>query len=599
MRYYLIWLSLLELLPATVQLATALTTTSTTTLPAREPTLEEIARRYTKRTAGGVHLPIVSRETPWLVRRGTAAGIGLGDYVDVAYTVLITVGGITTPLILDTGSSDLWIMSDACTRGCAGDVTLYPQSSFRYAGQDVKLLYGDSKSGTFASGIIGGDTVDLAGLALQNQYFAAINKTNTSVAEVGAAGIFGLGFPVNSVIWNTMFSEKYHLNQNVLRKRRDTDTTTERETPMEHPKLKLGSPFPNAHFLRRSRFPSLPGLLGAPSRHTARQTSSVLYSAFASYATLGPFLPRLVATGGALSQPMFSVTLQRDTVDVGGSVGMLSIGELPAGVDVENMTWVPLRLYTYDEGGFPAPPDAPNEVYPITWEVMLDGVYFDGKKLPNSTSSSSSIALSALIDTGNSLIRGPSDIVAYIQSQLGRVFPCSEPHTLAFQIGGKMFPVDPRDFVSQAYVNNAEACTPNLIATDPPEVGGYQFSWSLGTPFLKGVLSSYYYGNLTYPSVDPPKMGFLSTVPTDAAQQMKNAANAAAKADENFPAVSEPAPSGTIRPLLTNVTGIPQPTSQTAVKNGALRMNQFELSGARCTLVLVFLLAWLAPFLPL
>ncbi len=39
------------------------------------------------------------------------------------------------------------------------------------------------------------------------------------------------------------------------------------------------------------------------------------------------------------------------------------------------------------------------KVYPIAWEVMLDGVYFDGKKLPNSTLSSSTIELSALIDT--------------------------------------------------------------------------------------------------------------------------------------------------------------------------------------------------------
>jgi Eukaryotic aspartyl protease len=62
---------------------------------------------------------------------------------------------------------------------------------------------------------------------------------------------------------------------------------------------------------------------------------------------------------------------------------------------------------------------------------------------------------------------------------------CSEPHTLAFQIGGKLFPVDPRDFVNQVHENSVDECAPNLVATDPPAVGRYLYSWSLGGPFLK------------------------------------------------------------------------------------------------------------------
>jgi len=87
-------------------------------------------------------------------------------------------------------------MSDACTAGCTG-VPVYPQSTFRYSGIDAELFYGDSRTGTYATGMIGEDTVDLAGLAQQDHFFAAINSTNTSVIEVGAAGIFGLGFTIN------------------------------------------------------------------------------------------------------------------------------------------------------------------------------------------------------------------------------------------------------------------------------------------------------------------------------------------------------------------------------------------------------------------
>jgi phytepsin len=109
---------------------------------------------------------------------------------------------ITPPLTTDTGSSDLWTLSDACLSGCThttgtNQVRIYPQSTFNSSGLDVEMQYGDSQTGTFAKGMIGNDTVNLAGMTMKNQYFAAINMTNTSVMDVGAAGILGLGFPVN------------------------------------------------------------------------------------------------------------------------------------------------------------------------------------------------------------------------------------------------------------------------------------------------------------------------------------------------------------------------------------------------------------------
>ncbi|KAG6878986.1 hypothetical protein C0992_006080, partial [Termitomyces sp. T32_za158] len=204
------------------------------------------------------------------------------------------------------------------------------------------------------------------------------------------------------------------------------------------------------------------------------------------------------------------------------------------------------------EGGLPPPPDSPKEVYPITWEIFVDDVYLDGDKLPRS-SASPGIELSALVDTGNSLLRGPSDVVSEITSKLGNTFPCDEPHMLAFQIGGKMFPVDPRDFIMQVNLNDVNNCTASLVTTDPPAIGGFLFSWSLGDPFLKryvhvtpfhfkptkflfsSVIASFYYGNLTYPSVDPPRMGFLSTVPPDAGDKLKADVVAAKANGDNFP----------------------------------------------------------------
>lgn len=82
----------------------------------------------------------------------------------------------------------------------------------------------------------------------------------------------------------------------------------------------------------------------------------------ASFASDGPLLPRLILTG-ALALPVVAISLQRDTVDIGGNQGMLSIGELPAGLAMEDLNWVPLRGYTTAEGGLPAPEESPNEVH--------------------------------------------------------------------------------------------------------------------------------------------------------------------------------------------------------------------------------------------
>ena len=94
------------------------------------------------------------------------------------------------------------------------------------------------------------------------------------------------------------------------------------------------------------------------------------------------------------------------------------------------------------------------------------------------------------------MIRGPKDVVQSILSTVSPTFaadsnqnvdealvPCATPYSLAFQIGGKMFPVDPRDFIS-ADSGDPTNCVANVVASDAPKKGAL-FSWSLGDPFLK------------------------------------------------------------------------------------------------------------------
>ncbi|KAG5638864.1 hypothetical protein H0H81_009417 [Sphagnurus paluster] len=100
---------------------------------------------------------------------------------------------------------------------------------------------------------------------------------------------------------------------------------------------------------------------------------------------------------------------------------------------------------------------------------------------------------------------------------------CAAPHTLAFQIGGKMFPVDPRDLIGPRSAGDADTCIMDtLVSTDPPRVGSL-YRWSLGDTFMKSNLIAFHYGNLTHPSVDPPRIGFLSTVPANAGALLKQA----------------------------------------------------------------------------
>ncbi|KAJ8462688.1 hypothetical protein ONZ45_g17846 [Pleurotus djamor] len=330
-----------------------------------------------------------------------------------------------------------------------------------------------------------------------DQHFAAINETNTSVLASGYSGIFGLGFPINSFIWHDTYVKS--LDPLIYQGKRDASRLFSRQT------------------------------VGATS------TNGVLQS----LPSMGPFIPRLVMNN-AFKSPMFAVALQRDAVDIGGNAGMLSIGELPPGIDSKSLTWSPVRGYTVPQKGLPPPTNAPDETYPMAWEIFVDDVFFDGAKLPRSSLPKTNISLTALVDTGNSLIRGPADVVAGIFSRLGSSqFDCSLPHNLAFQINGKMFPVDPRDFISPVSNSSAQKCFANLVSTDTPVEGeNYLYSWSLGAPFLKGVIAAFHYGNITYPSRDPPRIGFVSTVPSDADQKLKVAFSEASQRGGGFPGQS-------------------------------------------------------------
>ncbi|KAH8802328.1 aspartic peptidase domain-containing protein, partial [Flagelloscypha sp. PMI_526] len=429
----------------------------------------------------------------------------------------------------DTGSSGLWVISSNCnnTDILSSNLPLYPQDSpsFKPSTLDATLLYGDSHTETHAFGRIGQDSINLAGLHFGGQYLAAINNTNTSVAETGSVGIFGLGFPLNRCIFGYILKQYISSSSfqcNMVQRVPCLSIcpwSASRRQKCTVPQFSRGY---STAFSPRFEW------ITRPSRTSnIDEVSSMTSRALASYSSQGPLLVRLIELN-RLSVPGFTVSLQRNSVDKGsGNMGLLSIGEFPPELDEEDFNWVPLRHYLPSQGGLHPPNDTPNETYPISWEVYLDDVYLDGHKLPRSNLSSPGTALSTLVDTGNSLLRGPPDTVSHIYHILNRgpaeTFPCDTPHMLAFEIGGRLFPVDPRDFISQAFESQVELCTANLVDTDVPVLseGGYLYNWSLGVPFVKSVITSFYYGNITRPSMEPPRIGFKSTVPLDAGERLR------------------------------------------------------------------------------
>jgi len=476
-------------------------------------------------SAASTQMPITKRRISnnLAKRQGKSSAIGLGDAQDTAYSIEVNIGGTLIPVIFDTGSSDLWSVTNACTtQSCGSSISSVPKittSSFHDTGIDIELDYGDSTHPTSAVGTIGTTTVSLAGLSLDNQSVAAIDQTNTGLSDQGISGIFGIGFP-NPLAGSVIYGD------------------------------------------------TLAASLGSLSSNI--QPTTELTDAFIStLSTQGPFTSRLAANG-QLSQPLFTVTLEREDVEVGGNLGQLTLGALPAGVNQNDITWVPVRLYSEDEGGLAGSSINTSEVFPVRWEVPLDKVTLNGQTLP--APSLGNISYTALIDSGTSFLAGPTTVVNTIYESIspdgassfsssdGPQIPCATPIHLSFFIGGKEFPVDPRDFLG--FQPSTEACTAGLLQpTDDPAPTALM-SWILGDPFMKSTLVVFYYGNLTHPSVDPPRMGFLSTVPSNADALL--AADVAQASKSGFVESSIAAPTGTFVAATTNSEGIAQAPSGTA-----------------------------------
>ncbi|KAJ7184243.1 aspartic peptidase domain-containing protein [Mycena filopes] len=118
------------------------------------------------------------------------------------YTYVITacVGSQCFQFVLDTGSSDFWVVCDDClSEDCKGVPRFSPAQSISFS-RTTHPFHLEYLTGS-VSGEICYDTVLLGPFSIANQVFAIVDETAAlGLASTGTSGILGLCFPASAAI---------------------------------------------------------------------------------------------------------------------------------------------------------------------------------------------------------------------------------------------------------------------------------------------------------------------------------------------------------------------------------------------------------------
>lgn len=119
------------------------------------------------------------------------------------------------------------------------------------------------------------------------------------------------------------------------------------------------------------------------------------------------------------------------------------------------------------------------------WEILLENVVVGGTSYPTTK------GMKAIVDTGTSIMTGPSDIVSQIAKQLGAkefiageyLMKCDATENIEFVIDGNTYTLTPEDYL----IPDGDICLLGLMALDIPKPTGPLFI--LGDVFIRKYYS--------------------------------------------------------------------------------------------------------------
>ncbi|VDC04081.1 unnamed protein product [Peniophora sp. CBMAI 1063] len=326
-------------------------------------------------------------------RRQNQGNANLTDFgQDVSYFASVSVGtpAQTFDVVMDTGSSDLWIETTECTNCPQGNAQLNTgqSSSISTSSNSVSFSYGQGQ----AQGTMATDTVSLAGFTISSQTFGAVTQIFDNVVPNTASGIMGLAF------------------QSLAR----TGAT--------------------------------------------------------------PFWQALL-NGNQLSNPEFSVYLARNQQRVSSSSSANDGGSITFGGRNTSLFQGDVEFQNF-----------PNGVGNAFWYQNVASLTVNG----NSVGINSGLAA---IDTGTTLLGGPSDSVSDFWGQVSGSqsigqgmysYPCSTSLNVTISFGGRSYPINPND-LNFGRIGNGQCV--GAIFSMGSSSGGSNPAWIVGDTFLKNVYS--------------------------------------------------------------------------------------------------------------
>ncbi|KAF7322169.1 Acid protease [Mycena kentingensis (nom. inval.)] len=401
-------------------------------------------RRKAKKAAlerlRGKPSPRVPGRRPGSSPSGGGITVGVdGAFFDEEYLTNATIGGQTFSLIIDTGSSDTWVVQknfncfdldgnplpeEDCSFGSDGFDPAASKTFKPFPNVSFNITYGD---GEFLSGPVGFDTFTIGGLTVTNQELGFPNLAAWQGSSFDS-GLIGLAFPELTSVYNT------------------TDPTK------------------------------------------------------ASGANQLPYDPMFVSAvkQKRVKAPFFSVALDRGSFDAqenspfDPNLGFLAFGGLaPVPVTSTSVT-VPVEGYSVTTG---IPSSAPGSPF-FFYTIPVEAYTFPGSNRVHTANNNT------ILDTGTTLNFVASDVIAAYAAEFHPPATLSDEFGLyivdcdarvppfSVTIGGTAFAIDGRDQIIPA----GEDDDGNVICILGTQDGGPDVAediFILGDTFLHNVVSTY------------------------------------------------------------------------------------------------------------